>query len=97
MAGELKHQVGTFAEPDRRPFKSRPGSPAFGVEVSAENGWAEYRTHIAFMDQVAEMYSFSDHAMRRFQELLKDAVDPYGILSPGKSGIWPQRLRGNRG
>ena len=48
------------------------------------------------MDQVAEMYSFSDHAMRRFQELLKDAVDPYGILSPGKSGIWPQRLRGSR-
>ena len=24
------------------------------VEVSAENGWAEYRTHIAFMDKVAE-------------------------------------------
>jgi 4-cresol dehydrogenase (hydroxylating) len=63
------------------------------VEVSAENGWAEYRTHIAFMDKVAEMYSFNDHAMRRFQETLKDAVDPNGILAPGKSGIWPRRLR----
>jgi 4-cresol dehydrogenase (hydroxylating) len=63
------------------------------VEVSAENGWAEYRTHIAFMDKVAEMYSFNDHAMRRFHETLKDAVDPNGILSPGKSGIWPRRLR----
>jgi 4-cresol dehydrogenase (hydroxylating) len=63
------------------------------VEVSAENGWAEYRTHIAFMDKVAEMYSFNDHAMRRFHETLKDAVDPNGILSPGKSGIWPKRLR----
>ena len=52
------------------------------VEVSAENGWAEYRTHIAFMDKVAEMYSFNDHAMRRFHETLKDAVDPNGICRP---------------
>jgi 4-cresol dehydrogenase (hydroxylating) len=64
------------------------------VEVSAANGWGEYRTHIAFMGNVAEMYSFNNHAMRRFHETLKDAVDPNGILSPGKSGIWPRRLRG---
>ncbi|HEX5047280.1 MAG TPA: FAD-binding oxidoreductase [Gammaproteobacteria bacterium] len=63
------------------------------VEVSAANGWAEYRTHVAFMDKVADMYSFNNHAMRRFHETLKDAVDPNGILSPGKSGIWPKRLR----
>ena len=63
------------------------------VEASAANGWGEYRTHIAFMDRVAEMYSFNNHAMRRFHETLKDAIDPNGILSPGKSGIWPRGLR----
>jgi 4-cresol dehydrogenase (hydroxylating) len=63
------------------------------VQVSAENGWGEYRTHVAFMDRVAEMYSYNDHALRRFHETLKDAVDPNGILSPGKSGVWPKRLR----
>jgi 4-cresol dehydrogenase (hydroxylating) len=63
------------------------------VEVSAANGWGEYRTHIAFMDKVAEAYSFNNHATRRFHETLKDAIDPNGILSPGKSGIWPRRLR----
>jgi 4-cresol dehydrogenase (hydroxylating) len=63
------------------------------VETSAANGWGEYRTHVAFMDQVADAYSFNGHALRRFHETLKDAVDPNGILSPGKSGIWPKRLR----
>lgn len=79
----------------RDPTQNRQSREIFEklVEVSAENGWAEYRTHIGFMDKVAEMYSFNDHAMRRFHETLKDAVDPNGILAPGKSGIWPKRLR----
>ena len=79
----------------RDPAQNRQSRQIFErlVEVSAANGWAEYRTHIAFMDKVADSYSFNDHAMRRFHETLKDAVDPNGILSPGKSGIWPRRLR----
>jgi len=63
------------------------------VQVAAEHGWGEYRTHIAFMDTVANVYSYNHHALRRLHETVKDAVDPNGILSPGRCGIWPKRLR----
>ncbi len=63
------------------------------VQVAAEHGWGEYRTHTAFMQTVSDVYSYNNYALRRLQETLKDAVDPKGILSPGKCGIWPKRMR----
>jgi 4-cresol dehydrogenase (hydroxylating) len=45
------------------------------------------------MEEAAAQYSFGEHAHRRFCELIKDAVDPAGILAPGKNGIWPARMR----
>jgi len=67
------------------------------VEVAAEHGWGEYRTHTAFMDDCAQAYSFNDHALLRLHETLKDAVDPNGVLSGGRYGIWPKHLRETRG
>jgi 4-cresol dehydrogenase (hydroxylating) len=48
-------------------------------------------------DEVANQYSFNHHALRRFNETLKDAIDPNGILLPGRGGIWPRALRALRG
>ncbi len=64
------------------------------VEDAARAGYAEYRTHLSYMDPVARTFDFNDHALLRLNERVKDALDPNGILAPGKSGIWPQRYRG---
>ena len=66
------------------------------IDVAGEHGWGEYRTHTAFMDDCARVYSYNDHALLRLQETLKDAIDPKGILSAGRYGIWPRQLRRNR-
>jgi len=63
------------------------------IEVAAQHGWAEYRTAPAFQDAVAQQFSFNNHSLLRFHETVKDAVDPNGILSPGRYGIWPKHLR----
>ncbi|MNF69050.1 4-cresol dehydrogenase [hydroxylating] flavoprotein subunit [compost metagenome] len=63
------------------------------IKLAAANGWGEYRTAPTFQDDVMDTYSFGDHALLRFHESLKDAVDPKGILSPGRYGIWPKNLR----
>ena len=66
------------------------------VRICAEHGWGEYRTAPAFQDAVMQTYAFNNHALRRFNEALKDAVDPNGILSAGHYGVWPRHLREDR-
>ena len=63
------------------------------VREAGKLGYGEYRAHLDFMDLAAEQYSFNDHVYRRFCETIKDAVDPNGILSPGRHGVWPASMR----
>jgi 4-cresol dehydrogenase (hydroxylating) len=60
-------------------------------------GYGEYRTHLAYMDFAAAQYNFNDGALLRLSETIKDALDPAGILSPGKQGVWPAAWRDRRG
>ena len=63
------------------------------MQIAAEHGWGEYRTPPAYQEAVLRTYSFNNNALHRFHETLKDAVDPNGILSAGRYGIWPAHLR----
>ncbi len=63
------------------------------VQRAAEHGWGEYRTAPAFQDTIMGTYSYNNHALLHFHETLKDAVDPNGILSAGRYGIWPKHIR----
>ena len=68
----------------------RDGLNALLVKAG-EHGWGEYRAGPYFQDAVAEQYSFNNHILRRFNERLKNAVDPNGIISPARGGV--ARLR----
>lgn len=50
------------------------------IQAAAEKGWCEYRILLAFQDQVAETFSFSNGAVGRLSKTLKDALDLSGIL-----------------
>jgi 4-cresol dehydrogenase (hydroxylating) len=63
------------------------------VAVSAARGWGEYRTAPAFYDLIMGTYSYNDHALRELLETIKDAVDPNGIMSPGRYAIRSRHLR----
>ena len=65
------------------------------VKDAKEAGYAEYRAHVKHQELVAGMYDWPQgkgHG-RLFAEKIKDALDPNGIFSEGKMGIWSKNRR----
>jgi 4-cresol dehydrogenase (hydroxylating) len=54
------------------------------IDEFAKRGYGLYRTNTEFMEQVAGTFG---EPLRNVHTTLKNALDPNGILSPGKSGI----------
>ena len=65
-------------------------------ELARENGWGEYRAPLASMSEAMGVYDFNDGALLRLNESIKQALDPNGIIAPGKNGIWPEQFRNQR-
>lgn len=63
------------------------------IKEAAAQGYGEYRTHNALMDDVMATFNWGDGALRDFHEAIKDALDPRSIMAPGKSGIWGRKYR----
>jgi len=61
------------------------------IREAGAAGYGQYRTHLSYMDLAAAQYDFNDHALMRLSGTIKTALDPNGILSPGKQGIWPAK------
>jgi FAD/FMN-containing dehydrogenase len=63
------------------------------IRVAGEHGWGEYRTPPVFQEDVMAQYSFNDNSLMRVHERIKQALDPNGIISAGRYGVWPEHLR----
>jgi len=79
------------SDPDHNAMVHRAMKKA--VAVAADHGWGDYRAAPIYQDDVSNTYSFNNHIIRRFHEQLKDAIDPDGIIAPGRGGVWPKRFR----
>jgi 4-cresol dehydrogenase (hydroxylating) len=66
------------------------------LKEAVAEGYAEYRTHISYMDEVADSFDFNNHALMRLNEKIKNTLDPNGIIAPGKQGIWPTAYKDAR-
>ncbi|KAH6988267.1 Asp170ser mutant of vanillyl-alcohol oxidase [Ilyonectria sp. MPI-CAGE-AT-0026] len=85
---------------DRENEEQRKKAFALMRTIVAENaaaGYGTYRAHVALMDDIAGSYKWGEDrfggSVMALNEQLKDALDPNGILAPGKSGIWPRKYR----
>ena len=59
------------------------------VNQNGETGISDVKNFLSWAVTTGQKYG----AQLKFYEKIKDAVDPDGILSPGKQGIWPKALR----
>jgi 4-cresol dehydrogenase (hydroxylating) len=67
------------------------------LEENAKLGYGDYRAPPFLQDDVAAQYSFNNGVLHRFNETLKDAIDPNGIIMPGRAGVWPTAFKSLKG
>lgn len=66
------------------------------VGTAADHGYGELKAHLNYMDLIAGFYRGQDNGVWKTLQKIKDTLDPHGVLSPGKSGLWPAGWDGPR-
>jgi 4-cresol dehydrogenase (hydroxylating) flavoprotein subunit len=66
------------------------------IRTAATQGSGELKSHLNYMDLILSVYSGQDGGLHKTLQKIKDALDPHGVLSPGKSGLWPADWSGPR-
>lgn len=59
------------------------------IKETTAHGWGQFRAHTALMDPVADAFNWNNNAQMQLNEAIKNALDPNGIIAPGKNGVWP--------
>lgn len=59
------------------------------IDATTAEGWGQFRSHNALMDATAGAFTWNDGATMKLNETIKNALDPNGIMAPGKNGVWP--------
>jgi 4-cresol dehydrogenase (hydroxylating) len=69
------------------PEETRRADECFDELLSefSKRGWGSYRTNTAYMDKVADTFG---PVKKDVNQRIKRALDPNGIIAPGKSGIY---------
>jgi 4-cresol dehydrogenase (hydroxylating) len=84
------HHIINVAFDRTDPADTRRGHECFNelIDDFAAEGYGSYRTNIDFMDKVAATFGKTP---MKVNEAIKRALDPNGIIAPGKSGIHLRR------
>ncbi len=66
------------------------------IQKAAAAGYGELKANLRYMNTVMGSYTGNDSGLHKVNQKIKDALDPVGILSPGKSDIWPSSWKHSR-
>ncbi|KAM0276203.1 hypothetical protein ACHAQH_007010 [Verticillium albo-atrum] len=90
MADQADHVIGIPYRLDSPEERQRLRKLAHAlIEETSAQGWGQFRSHTALMDPVAKAFGWNDGALMKLNETIKNALDPKGIMAPGKNGVWP--------
>ncbi|KAK2124433.1 vanillyl alcohol oxidase [Fusarium oxysporum II5] len=58
------------------------------IDDTVKKGWGKYRTYLVLIDQIAQTYNFNNNTQMHLNIIIKNILDPNGILAPNTNRLW---------